>query len=272
MARSRRGGGRSGSTQTKRAWISLLLVFLIAGALAAAYLVVRQGQRALDEETLCPGEVAGYTVLLVDVTDPMNAPQRRDFLNQLERLRDSIPLHGRLTVFKVDATSAELLQPVIERCNPGNAEEVSELTGNPAGVRKMWEEEFRDPLDRAFETLVSASGADRSPILESVQSVALTELQKSAAEGKPRRLIVVSDLLQNMDGLSFYSALPDAQSVVASEAFRAVRADLTGVEVELWMLQRDDHQAVQPDALTELWEELIAAQGGRVSRVYKVIG
>lgn len=102
--------------------------------------------------------------------------------------------------------------------------------------------------------------------------MALTHFQALEAADKPRHLIIASDFLQNTDGLRFYGALPDAGALVASPAFRAVRADLTGVTVELWLIQRLDNPASQPPALIDLWQRLIEAQGGRVAGLHTLAG
>ena len=240
--------------------------------IAVVYVLVAKGNRALDEEPLCPTSPTNITVLLVDVTDPMTTAQRQDFHNQLTRLRHSVPRYGKLIVTKVDSAASSLLEPVIVRCNPGTAADVSELTGNPQSVQQAHQEDFVEPLDRAFQTLSEASGADRSPIFESVQSVALTELQPPDVANLPRRLIVVSDLLQNTDNVSFYRALPDDDALIGSASFRRVRTDLSNVEVEIWMLERSDAPQTQPRALIDLWDRAISEQGGVVTRVYNVSG
>ena len=221
---------------------------------------------------MCPADPTSVTILLVDVTDPMNVAQRQDFMNQLARLKNSIPRYGKLIVTKVDATSDTLLAPVIVRCNPGTAADVNDATGDPAAVQKQWSEGFDRPLQQAFDRIAGASGADHSPILESVQSVALTEFQKPAVEGKPRRLIVASDLLQNTADISFYKTLPEPAAFIGSPAFRKARTDLRGVEVELWMLERSDAASTQPRSLADLWDRLITAQGGILKRIYNVSG
>lgn len=252
--------------------------FKIAGVLAVVlavgifYFSVRSDARDLDPETLCPTKTDSVTVLLVDVTDPMNAAQRQDFSNQLTKLKNSIPRYGKLIVAKVDAIGERLLAPVITRCNPGTAEDVSSATGDPAFTQKQWEEGFDRPLTQAFERLATASAAGRSPILESIQSVALTELQRPGLEKTPKRLVVASDLLQNTGDASFYRDLPEPRAFVDSPVFRRLRTDLRGVEVELWMLERADAAATQPRALAELWERIIDAEGGDVRRIYNVSG
>jgi hypothetical protein len=237
-----------------------------------AVVLALRSHRDLDAETLCPTDPASETVLLVDVTDPMNVAQRQDFLNQLERLKNSIPRYGRLTVVKVDSTSDRLLQPVVVRCNPGTSADVSEVSGNPKAVQEQHDTGYNQALDRAFASLVQASGADTSPILESVQSVALTQFQAHDNQRRPRRLIIASDLLQNTRQVSFYRSLPDPEQFITGAAFRTARTDLSGVEVELWMLQRPDSGETQPRALPDLWTRIIEAQGGDVVRVYRVSG
>jgi len=244
---------------------------VIIGLVWTVYSVTRDRQ-ALDPVTACPADASSTTVLLVDVTDPLTLAQRQDFLNQLERLRTSIPRYGKLAIFQVDAASNELLRPVIERCNPGTAADVDEMTGNPAAVEEKYETLFKGPLDEAFSQLMNASGADRSPIMESVQSVALTELKKPGTEGKPMRLIIASDLLQNTDRISFYAKVPSSQELLSSDAFRVLRTDLSDIKIELWMLQRLDAEQSQPKALIDLWDALIAEQGGTVTRAYNVSG
>jgi hypothetical protein len=246
----------------------VIAAVLVVGSL---YFWAASSRRALDEQ-LCPTTPDSVTVLLVDVTDPMNMAQRQDFENQLTKLKNSIPRYGKLIVAKVDATADRLLAPVITRCNPGTADDVSSATGDPASVQKQWNESFDAPLTEAFKRLDSATGADKSPILESIQSVALTELQKPGQEKLPKRLIVASDLLQNTTDVSFYRTLPEPSSFTDGPLFRRLRTDLRGVEVELWMLERSDAATTQPRSLAELWERIIDAEGGDVHRIYNVSG
>lgn len=270
VSRSRARQQRDG--ETKKAIRNIALVLALVGLVAFFYFRSVLAQRPLDEETACPSDVEGVTVVLVDVTDPMNTPQRQDFRNQLDRLLDEVKRYEKLVIVKVDPVGDSLLAPVITRCNPGSAADVTDVDGNPKKLEKQHQELFVEPMKKAFESLVVASGADRSPVMESVQSVSLSEFQKTGVEGKDRRLIVASDLLQNTDAISFYKGLPDPAEFVKTQAFQRVRTDLSDVDVELWMLQRDDSGETQPRALPELWERVIDEQKGRVTRVYRVSG
>lgn len=245
--------------------VAIIIVF------STFYFYVRQSHKELDAKTQCPATPSSITVLLVDVTDPMNPPQQRDFQNQLTRLKNSIPRYGQLIVTRIGANSSDLLQPIIVICNPGTSSDTNEMIGNPAKLQKRWEEDFCAPLLKEFETIGRESGAeDQSPIIESIQSVALTEFQKPGVEDISKKLIVASDLLQHTHTLSFYTELPDPNDLIKSKVFRRIRTDLRGIEVELWQIQRSSK--TQPRALAQLWEQIIVAQNGSVSRVYNVSG
>lgn len=258
--------------ESRKGLLQISAVMAIAATVAVVYFAVARGNKALDDETLCPAKPSSVTVLLVDVTDPMTTPQKQDLRNQLTRLRSAIPRYGKLIVTKVDSSSSELLQPVIVRCNPGTAEEVSDWNGDPRGVQKAHDEKFVAPLDDAFTRLTRASAAERSPIFESVQSVALTDLARPELSDIPRKLVIVSDLLQNTNAISFYGALPSPDTLIASAPFRRVRTDLRGIDLEIWMLERSDATQTQPRALIDLWDAAITAQGGNVLRAYNVSG
>lgn len=250
-------------------------ITLVIAALAVVgffYFKATRSHRALDETTLCPTLPDSVTVLLVDVTDPMNLPQRQDFFNQFEAMIQTIPRYGKLTIIKVDPVSDQLLSPVITRCNPGTSSDVSEYSGNPKKLDAMHRSQFLEPLKGAFEELAVASGAPRSPIMESIQSINLTELKRGVKEGGNRRLVIASDLLQHTESISFYNHLPEPDELTGSAAFDRVRTDLRDTDVEMWLLLRGDAKQTQPRRLPELWEALIRSQGGRLVRVYTVSG
>jgi hypothetical protein len=276
MAKPRRPR-RSASTaraaqENSKGWLKIAGVVGLVAAVGAAYVVIARGTKSLDDVTLCPSQPTSITVLLVDVTDPMTTAQRQDFQNQLKRLRKSIPRYGKLVVTKVDSSSDQLLRPVIVRCNPGTASDVSDWNGNPQGVQKSHDDDFVAPLDLAFASLSNASAADRSPIFESMQSVTLTELSDPDLADIPKKVVLVSDLLQNTDAISFYAGLPAPNDLISSSSFRRVRTDLSNMDVEIWMLERLDANKTQPRALIDLWDAAIAAQGGTVERAYNVSG
>jgi hypothetical protein len=272
MARKRTAAQKRKRSETAGAIRNIAIVLGALGVVGFFYFRAVMAHRTLNQATLCPAVPDSVTVLLVDVTDPMNLPQRQDFLNQLDLLVEQVPRYGKLVIAKVDPVSERLLSPVITKCNPGASQDVSEVSGNPAKLEAMHRDQFVKPMRDAFDHLTTASSAPRSPILESMQSINLTELQRGVAKGGSRKLIVASDLLQHTSEISFYKELPDPLKFVGSPAFSRVRTDLRGTDVELWMLQRTDSKLTQPRRLPELWDSIIEAQGGRLIRLYTVSG
>lgn len=272
MAKRRTSAQQRKHDETKGAIIKIAIAFSVLGVVAYFYINAMLSTRTLDKVTLCPAVPDSVTVVLVDVTDPLNLPQKQDFTNQLDLLVKQIPRYGKLVIAKVDPVSERLLTPVIMRCNPGSSEDANEVSGNPRKLEAMHKEKFVAPIQAAFAQLTTASESPRSPILESIQSINLTELQRGVAEGGSKRLIVASDLLQHTEEISFYTRMPTADALVDAPAFGRVRTDLRGTKVELWMLQRADFKSTQPRQLPELWERIIDAQGGQLTRVYTVSG
>lgn len=271
MARSRTRVDEAARSKRLRATIGIAVIVLCVGAAGAWFVGVRNSRQALDSH-LCPPKPASFLALLVDVTDPMTLPQRQDLRNKLEELKGTIPLYGRVAIFKVDAARERLLAPVLELCNPGKGSDYSSWTADRKKMQERWDNGFDQPLTSAFESLTVASAAEQSPILQSMQSVALTELPTSKTDGADRHLVVISDLLQNTPGLSFYGRIPTAQEVTQSPTFATGRTDLRGVKVDLWMLERPDFSSTQPRALAELWAELVSTQNGTLGSVYRVSG
>ncbi len=271
MARYRTRSEQRADAKKHRSMAVVIAILLAALAGGAWFLKAKHDKLAMDDH-LCPPNPASYLAVLVDVTDPMSLPQRQDLRNKLEDLKDDVRKGGKISIYKVDTANEKLLTPMLEVCNPGDASDVSEMSGDPKAVQKLWNEKFEKPLDAVFQQVTIASGSDTSPILQSIQSITLTDLKDRKAKDKPRRLIVISDLLQNTPGLSFYGRIPSTDEVVNGREFATARTDLRGVDVELWMLQRADYSKSQPRTLAELWDALVSTQGGNVTSVYRVSG
>ncbi len=90
-----------------------------------------------------------------------------------------------------------LLPPVFEMCNPGTEEQVNSWIENPRQMQQKFDEQFAAPLDAVLVTLLRPGIAPRSPIIETIQG-----LRSSGKE----RLMIVSDMLQNSQRLSFYNS------------------------------------------------------------------
>jgi hypothetical protein len=244
--------------------------------IAAIFWIWRLDQSAvrLDPDSLCPiGGPHSMTTLLADVTDPLTPAQIRDFRNQYDRLFESVPRYGALEVYVVRDTSTALIEPVLSVCNPGRGEDISELTANPEKLERQWQEKFKVPVEEAYLQIIQHTDANRSPILESVQSVSLTSLPRASRQTQHRRLVVFSDFMQHTDALSFYKrSLPTAEELAQTPSFNRTRIDLRGVDVDLWIIYRTEVNSQKLRDLATLWDEIFTLQGGQVQRIYNVTG
>ena len=84
------------------------------------------------------------------------------------------------------------------------AEDVSVLTSNPRLIKEKWDQRFSQPLEALFTKMLATPSADESPIFESIQSIAVTAFGSLPDSTTTRKLIVVSDMLQNVPEYSQY--------------------------------------------------------------------
>ena len=155
---------------------------------------------------------------------------------------------------------------------PATRKNVDHLTQSEAIIRRNWQQKFRAPLEEELRKLLTNKEAKSSPIMESVQSVAITHFQSTKRRDVPRRLIVVSDLLQNSDAISFYKDQPDFRRFHDSPQARGLNPDLRGVEIELWLIQRKQRQQGDGEAVLQFFRSWLAEHGGRVRASVRTSG
>ena len=275
--RSRRGRRRQAQNENwQTVGFVVLGVFVLGGVVLIAWLWVGTERVEREPETRCP--VAGpsaVTAIYVDTTDSVDPVSRADILGRLEGLvEDTEP--DELVVAYRSASSrdgAAPIPPLLERCHPGDPETASRLTQNPRLIGKRLAEEFREPLEAVFRETLDAAPAESSPLMENLQAISVTLLSRRPYSDLPRRVVLVSDLLQHSDNLSLYGDMPEYGSFTRTPRAAALDSDLRDVEVEILFVQRrgyetDDHSM----ALIDFWSRWVADQGGRVGRVTRVTG
>jgi hypothetical protein len=227
----------------------------------------------VDKETHCAVKQAPPEVLVVllDVSDQLSEPQLIKIENEVERLRDSLPRWGRIETYVVARSGERLTAPVIQLCNPGAGADMNEIYQNPDLAQKEWHA-FSQVLRDRITALMHLPDSGTSPIFESIQAIALRTFDRPEMDGVPKRLVVVSDLMQNVPGsMSHYQGVPDFVAFAASPYFSRVRADLDGVDVTLFYLDRSE-LPVQGTEHISFWEKYFAAQGATVQEVKRIFG
>jgi hypothetical protein len=253
---------------------------LISGAVCAflailgMYFYFSWQQVILAKETLCPVDGArSLTAILVDRTDPLTPVQREALRKRLDSIKNEMGRHEGVVVYSVGPIGDNLLRPEAPLlCNPGHGTDILPAVGNPRLVERKWREQFSAPLDRLFNELTEPHESPTSPIMESVQSVAITALRGQQIDKIPRRLVIVSDMLHHTSEYSQYTTITSFQAFRQSPYYRRVRADLRGIAVELIYVRRETKRSVQGQKHIEFWQQYITDMGGILTHVISLEG
>lgn len=270
--RRRKSGFTTNSRKRKSSNLPYLLGAVIALGLlgAAGWWANRTStEMAVNAETLCSittGPVA-ETVILFDLTDPLATAQTSQLLQYLEREFANAMIGTQFTLGVVSENSADWgATPPL--CKPHSEKDVSSLTQNVPLVKQRYEERFLAPLEANLQRMISASGAKSSPIMESLQALTAGTPGFLTFTG-PRKVILVSDLLQHSDAMSFYRG-DDWQSFAASPAFQRLGHTLEGAEIEIFAVPRVVDKIKDPAVVEDFWLRYFDLQGANLPKVHSL--
>ena len=257
-ASRRRGRRAAGARRFDLVWL-LLGAVAIACLGGAFWLVTALEEPPLDETTLCPtdGPTAG-TVIVLDLTDPVE-PSQLALIRQ--RIEAEIRSAGVGTLFAVGLVRPEAAERgarfVI--CKPQSGADANELYENPRMIEERYVSAFQVPLEAALSAMLSSGVADSSPILESLQAT-LADAAGFSEASYPRRLIIVSDLLQHSSAFSFYRG-NTWRSFTESPDFRRLARNLGGVSIEILRLPRPRARIGNWEDVDDFWVRYFEHQG-----------
>lgn len=294
QGRRQRGRG-AGEEQWKK-----LLPFAAFAAIAVAVLFAWSliPETVLrNRETMCPVDgPRSVTAVLIDTTGNFNAMTRADVIQEMEALLAESTTDDMITVYEMRGDVPEdppdgqpqrwpLPEPLLTVCNPGDPETASDLFENPAMIERAMNEKYLAPVRGLVSDLVREdSFADWSPLMETVQTVQINVLGAPVLAGLNRRIVMITDLIQNSPVLTFNrgsgaarrrGGLPEYESFAETPAARTLSADLSGVDVEILFVEREAHAAIaggKTRALVDWWDLWFADQGATVTNVKRLAG
>lgn len=201
---------RGMSDATRRGLSRAVLGLSLAGAIAGVAIYSQPPAR--DEQSLClvpsdnsrrGGVESAHNILIVDKTDKWNTPQATRLRNLVLRARDDLAINERLSIFVFAHKVERGFEPTFSLCNPGRGSDKTIWTSNPRRWEKKFVEKFGSPLDVILNDLTQPTEGKTSPILEVLIDVASRE--EIIRFDIPRRIVFVSDMLQNTDAYTFFS-------------------------------------------------------------------
>lgn len=234
--------------------ITLGILALLAGVGFLFYWQQNQKSITLDDR-LCPinAPIEGHHVFLIDQTDPFTEIQQQAFKIKMQQMLVQVPQYHLVSVYTVNSDYKDHQTPLIERCNPGNGDGLSEMTNNVNKIKKRYQAEFVEPLQNLVTQIDTTIEDSSSPIMETIQTVNLNSFLKDPNDMQ-KHLVIVSDLIQNTPLINMYRTKNlNFKAFEKQFAYQKVSTNLSGVDVDiLWLKRRPE---IQNKALTDFWEQ-----------------
>ena len=255
--------------QSRQAYINFAIVAAIL--VGAAYFFTHMRPAPYDEASLCviSDELPPHTAIILDKTDEYTKVQSDLIAAIIRRTGDKLEVGERLTLFELDAKGRFDPRGRFSLCNPSRGAQVNPLFRNPEQIEERYLERFEAPLDDVLVDLIEPKEAPSSPILEAIARLAQTE--NFSRDAPSRKIVIVSDMLQNSDTFSAYGGsggglpetTPDAIDT-ADAILRKFGDNLRGTELEIRLIPRERHVDLQRGGLKDYWDEIFSELGVRV--------
>ena len=259
-------------------WFALVGVGLFVAILIIFFTKTYSSKQSqidnIDKETFCNiDKIEQLTIFVIDTSDKLTPIQQTSLNERLWNYVNNIEKNNhQIQVFSVDKINEKILEPLIKICNPGDEKEISLLTGNKKITRLNFETKFKEKIDNIFANLLNKESSDKSPIMESVQSVAVSQLISNKNKFSKFRIILISDLLQNSENFSFYKGDFNFDKFVISDNFRFLKTDFKNAEIELYFLNRKKDINLQNESLRDFWIKYFQEQNATVTRFLPIEG
>lgn len=214
---------------------------------------------AIDEVTLCPkaGPVAMDSIL-IDLTDNL-APVHVAKLEQILDQKIKAAPAGTLFTVGVVTDDRSELGAQFSLCKPKSGADVSAMNQNVRLVEERYEHKFLQPMKGILEGLLEPHEAKESPIMEAIQLL-VSETPGFEAFNGPKELLVVSDLLQHSEAMSFYRG-ESWETFSSSRAFSRLSKSLDGADVTFLAIPRPESWKGDFDQVGFFWQRYVDIQG-----------
>lgn len=222
-------------------------------------------RREVDLTTGCPKDkYESVTAVLIDLTDPISPVQSAALRNALLKIKAEVPKFGRLEIYPLKSVATSAIEPIFMGCSPGTGRDVdSSFYGNPELADRRWKRLFGDKVDLVVTEVQKISPQVISPVLEGIQSVAVTAFGTPLASlASEKRLVIISDMIHHTKDFSMYQGAPSFDTFRETQYYPKVKQSLRGASVDVFLIVRETRRNVQKPPLYKFWVEAIQASNG----------
>lgn len=246
----------------KKGRLMISMVLLLSAFIFGVALLLHKSAIARSGIDGCPldeREINGMVILLVDASDPLTLFQQQLLGKTIDRVQLSLQSEEQVIVYRLTEERGELLAPVFEGCSLDNGKNANLLYENPELIQKNFEKNFSQPLKEQFSKIELNRQIKSSPIIEAIN---LAAQRMQGNEVKHKKLIIMSDMLQNSSMGNQYSQ----RALDQKKAFSLIQGHLQGVEVQVVYLNNGKSRHLQTDSHQRFWKELFKAGGAKSVR------
>ena len=248
----------------KFACIMATLAVIVLGGVMFAYVDATRAAQ-YDADTFCRKD-GDYprTAILIDATDSLDESKIKAAGEKINKLLKSELATGEwVGMYVLDESNLALPSPRAALCNPGGKRQCNPLIENCQDAQLKFKRDFLSPMETAINGLADSPPRPSSPILEMIRAVALA---RDFDSSQKRKLIIVSDMLQNTRQYSHHRGRADFAEWKKSDAAREFSSlSLSGVDVRILYVKRPQYAQLQTRGHVLFWEEYFAAVGAKIS-------
>ncbi|TKT70868.1 hypothetical protein YH63_005265 [Afipia massiliensis] len=275
MPRTRRRRARQDNNFGIAAVGGIALFLLAAVALGAFgwFYFTAPVRPVLNAQSNCPTSGPdGISVVLVDTSDDLPATTKSEVQKILDDLVSSLPQYYLLEIRVLDVAQSRST-PLFARCNPGDGTGLNKWTDNERLARSRWLETFRKPAEEAIRKSVTPAKATSSPIMAAIQDIAIEQFSPERARNIPKKLTVISDMIEHTRDYSQYSRGGDLtyQRFKQSPAYLKYRTNLYGAKVTINYVTRPSVMA-DTNRHAEFWMTWVKDNSGTLDLIHRLQG
>jgi hypothetical protein len=271
MAARRKSKSRRGRSSAGPILGIIALLVAIGGAVGVySFLLYRANAAPTLDADLCPKDgPTSATAVLLDVTDPISEITKLDLKREFQRIVKDVEQHGLIEIYLLTDVESQP-ERTFRLCNPGDAENADPWTSNPKKIQQRWDQAFNQPLKKIQEEMGEASSSKQSPIMAGIQRIVIDSFSDAKLDGRPKHLIVASDMMEHTPAFSMYKSGADIKAFANSPARDKFRTPLDGVDVRLLFFQRESSAPLK--TLPEFWATWISTNHGDFSGIERLTG
>ena len=232
--RQRRKRGNSTSDYL----LVILLVTFMALVIGAGLYWYSQKSPAVSKLNLCPVDgPRGRYVVLIDKTDPLTLNQKEALKSLLGNILEKAPTGYMISIFVLGENFTQSTEPIVERCNPGDPKNASDVNSNRTRLRDKYEKQYLEPIMNSYIShLNDTKPGSTSPIFEMLQLISVKSFGNKGFGGE-KRLFIISDMLHNTPQYSMFGVRLDFNAFAAtSYGLQQTAVQFENVHIEEYLL------------------------------------